>query len=135
MAIFILHPVLTLEERGIDSQEIPQYIQECKRSIKTNPSLIFPRLVLQNIYLAQGELKEAVDMGEEMIRIEPQNARWYILLGETYLRMGNNEKAKAIFQKATEIDPDTEPYIKKETGPDVQRLVSLDCLVPSVILV
>jgi len=111
---FLLHPVLTMEKRDIESQKIPQYIQECKRSIQRNPSLIFPRLVLQNIYLARGEFKEAVDMGEEMIRIEPKNARWYILLGETYLRMGNNNQARAFFQKAAEIDPAAEAYIRKK---------------------
>jgi len=110
---FYLHPVLTLEKGGIELQQIPQYIRECKRSMKINPYLIFPRLILQNIYLAQGEFKEAVDIGEELIRIEPRNARWYLLLGETYLRMGNSKQARTFFQKATEIDPDAESYVRK----------------------
>jgi tetratricopeptide (TPR) repeat protein len=110
----VLHPVLTLENKGIDSQDIPQYIKECKRSMEANPSLILPRLVLQNIYLAQGELKEAASAGEEMIKIEPQNARWYILLGETYLRMGDMNRARALYQKAVEIDPEAEPFVRKK---------------------
>jgi tetratricopeptide (TPR) repeat protein len=111
---FFLHPVLTLEQRGIDAQDVPQYIQECKRCIQRNPSLIFPRIILQNIYVAQGELNEAVNMGKEMVRIEPQNARWYILLGETYLQMNDSRQANACFKKATEIDPAAADYIKKK---------------------
>ncbi|MEW5802231.1 MAG: tetratricopeptide repeat protein [bacterium] len=111
---FHLHPVLTFENEGIQSQDIPAFIKECNRSIKNNSKLIFPRLILQNIYLATGEFQKAVDDGKELINLEPQNPRWYMLLGETYRRMGDRKQARELYLKAAEINPESRPAIMKK---------------------
>ncbi|MCL6582935.1 MAG: tetratricopeptide repeat protein [bacterium] len=111
---FCLHPVLTLEKEGLELDEIPRYILECKRNIKLNPKFIFPRYVLHSIYLAQGKLTEAIQLGKEIVNLEPQNARWHILLAETYLRAGNIDQARAHYQQAITLDPGAEPFVRKK---------------------
>ncbi len=90
---FVLHPVLTFKKGGVENKNIEQCIKECTRNIEKNPNFLMPRLVLQNIYLAQKKYGKSAEQGEKISEIEPNNARNRIILAETYLRMGEFEKA------------------------------------------
>ncbi|MEW6381671.1 MAG: hypothetical protein AB1611_19000 [bacterium] len=111
---FLLHPVLTMEEKSIELDNIPRYIQECNRNMQVNPKFIFPRYILQSIYLAQNKLPEAIQVGEEIVALEPRDVRGYLLLAETYLKMGDIEHAKINYRRAIILDPSTENFIRKK---------------------
>ncbi|MGA1874207.1 MAG: tetratricopeptide repeat protein [bacterium] len=102
---FVLHPVLTVTRGGVETKSIPRCMRECKRSIERNPRLAFPRVVLQNIYAAQGNFEQAIMEGEELVQLEPSNVHFHILLGETYKKAGKLEQAAEHGRRVTEIDP------------------------------
>jgi tetratricopeptide (TPR) repeat protein len=102
---FVLHPVLTVTRGGVEKKSIPRCIRECKVSIERNPRLTFPRIVLQNIYTAQGKFDQAIRQGEELVRLEPYNTHVRLLLGETYKKAGKLEQAAEHGKMVTEIDP------------------------------
>ncbi len=64
--------------------------------------------VLQNLGNAYAEKQlytKAIPIYEKLIAKDPGNARYYLNLGITYQRMGNQAKAKSNFDKAVAIDP------------------------------
>jgi tetratricopeptide (TPR) repeat protein len=59
----------------------------------------------QKIYLKQGKVTEAANELEEMIKANPANLRYYLLLSELYNSNSMNDKALAILLKAEKINP------------------------------
>ncbi len=57
----------------------------------------------QKIYLKQGKINQATDELEEMIRINPDKMRYYILLAELYNSNGLNDKALKVLEKAEKV--------------------------------
>jgi tetratricopeptide (TPR) repeat protein len=100
-----LHPVLTVTRGGVEKKSIPRCIRECKRSIERHPRLTFPRIVLQNLYAAQGDFDQAIRQGEELVRLEPYNSHIHLLLGQTYKKVGKLEQAAEHGKVVTAIDP------------------------------
>ena len=89
----VMHPVLTFERGGVEGKNIPRCIKECQRAIKETPHFLLPRIVLQNIYLAQKDYQKAVEQGKKIIEIEPRNYRYQRLLARSYQKIGKLEKA------------------------------------------
>lgn len=100
-----LHPVLTFRKGGLTTADIPRYLKECQRSIERNPELVFPRLVLQSIYLAIDEYEKAAEQGEKIVQIGPPNVRTHLLLGENYLKMRKWDKAIDQVIKIQALEP------------------------------
>jgi tetratricopeptide (TPR) repeat protein len=59
----------------------------------------------QKIYLRQGKVTEAANELEDMIKANPSQLRYYLLLSELYNSNSMNDKALAILQKAEKISP------------------------------
>lgn len=60
----------------------------------------------QRIYLAQGKVDKAAAALKEAIANNPDQIRYYLMLGEVYGTNGFNSEALAIFQKAAKLQPE-----------------------------
>ena len=58
-----------------------------------------------NIYLSSNRQTEALDMMHKAIELDTANPQLYFALGTTYGQLKDNDKAKANYEKAIEIDP------------------------------
>ncbi len=59
----------------------------------------------QKIYLKQGKISQATAELEEMIKTDPNEMKYYLLLGELYNSNGLNDKAQSVLQKAEKVNP------------------------------
>lgn len=57
-------------------------------------------------YLEHGQYQEALDTFKQVIRLEPDNARAYLGLGEVYLVLGLGQEALDAFEHVIRLDPD-----------------------------
>ena len=58
------------------------------------------------IFIAQGKYSEARLEVQKMIKLEPENSYYYILLADLYMEEGKREKAFEIYQNILKIDPE-----------------------------
>jgi len=93
---------LTVEKKYDQALEIYNQLEQ---STGLNDGIILNR---QKIYLKQGKINEATGELEEMIKANPAQVRYYLLLGELYNSNGLNDKAQAVLQRAEKIDPANE---------------------------
>ncbi|MEO6498074.1 MAG: tetratricopeptide repeat protein [Mucilaginibacter sp.] len=60
----------------------------------------------QKIYLKQGKLDKATADLDEMIRENPAELRYYLLLAELYNSNGLSDKALAVLERSSKLNPD-----------------------------
>ncbi|HLG30919.1 MAG TPA: tetratricopeptide repeat protein, partial [Candidatus Brocadiales bacterium] len=65
---------------------------------------IMTRWVMANLYLSSGQLADAVETYNEIIKIEPNSASLYTELGNVYLLLKKLQDAKDAYQKAIGIN-------------------------------
>ncbi|WP_448700750.1 tetratricopeptide repeat protein [Mucilaginibacter sp. AW1-3] len=70
-----------------------------------NDGLIINR---QKIYLKQGKIDQATGELEEMIKVHPEQMRYYLLLAELYNSNNMNDKAQSVLLRAEKINPNNE---------------------------
>ncbi len=58
-------------------------------------------LELQN----EGKIREITSLGEIALELHPENANLHVDVGDIYLKLGNPQRARELFQKALELDP------------------------------
>jgi tetratricopeptide (TPR) repeat protein len=76
--------------------------QELQQTRGLNDAILVSK---QKIYLRQGKITEAAAELEDMIKANPAQMRYYLLLSELYNSNNMGDKALAILQKAEKIDP------------------------------
>ena len=80
------------------------------------------------VYLLQGKTEEAVAKLEAAISANPQNQSAYITLANLYEQRGNRDKAKTLYGRALEANPDMWPaannlaYLIAESAPHAADL-------------
>ena len=62
----------------------------------------------QKIYLKQGKLDKATGELEEMIKSNPEQIKYYLLLAELYNSNNMNDKAQSVLLRAEKISPNNE---------------------------
>ncbi len=78
----------------------------CKKGIKAHPDLPTGRLIMARIYSDQAKHQKAVDELEKLLKLSPENAEAYRLLGNVQLKLGKEEQGVGYLKKALDIDPD-----------------------------
>src|SRR5581483_4443830 len=68
------------------------------------PQSVTPKLGLARIAYAQGQLEDALEKADEIIKIEP-TADAYILKGEILNRQNKRDEAIAQFDQAVKVEP------------------------------
>lgn len=77
--------------------------KQLEQTLGLNDDIIAAR---QKIYLKQGKINQAASELEEMIKANPGQIRYYLLLSEIYNSNGLNDKALKVLEKARTINPD-----------------------------
>ena len=71
----------------------------------TTHSSIFSDLIMIRQLADGGKLKDAASLCETYLSQNPTNADGYVLMGQVYQAMGNEEKGEKYFQKALYLEP------------------------------
>lgn len=73
---------------------------ELDRKDSTN---IPANIILGKMAIESGQLDKAIERGEKVTRLAPDNVEGYLFLGEAYKRHGEKENAIAVFTQAKEL--------------------------------
>ncbi|GAG58361.1 unnamed protein product, partial [marine sediment metagenome] len=93
--------------------------------------LIEPHVSLAEIYRARKENDKAISHYQTVIRKQPEFTQTYIESGLLYEAEGKEAKARAMYEKALEINPDFAPaannlaYLLAQTDEDPDRALRL----------
>ncbi|MGA2645313.1 MAG: tetratricopeptide repeat protein [Candidatus Sulfotelmatobacter sp.] len=88
-------------------------------------------LKLGQVQAAQGSVSQALATYQQSIKDHPREIAFYILAGEMYESQSNWDQAKAMYQKALEIQPDNPlasnnlAYVMLEQGGNVDMALSM----------
>lgn len=74
--------------------------------IQKNPNNISALFALAKLSLRSGQTDKAVERIEKILSLEPKNFNAHILLGETYLKMGDKALAKKSYEQALPLTND-----------------------------
>lgn len=79
-----------------------------KQALAVNPELLEARFMLAEVYLEEevDSVDKALDIFEEIIAREPDNASALTGMGQVYLAQGDAATAKTYFENAVDIDPE-----------------------------
>jgi tetratricopeptide (TPR) repeat protein len=88
---------------------------ELKRALTLNPELVSARLDLAKVHLSNDEPSKALEELEAVLGKHPEFADAILLRGETYIALGQTDRAEADFRRALEINPSFVEKIKSET--------------------
>ena len=106
-AVNILQMGIEEDERQLDvSKELLEEAeQHLVLSINTDPLFIEPYRILSEIHMTRGDAQSAVDVLENYLEHEPDNAVIMGDLAHTYLQIGMTDLASKIADKLVESDP------------------------------
>jgi Flp pilus assembly protein TadD len=90
-----------LELGMVDDAE--RALQEIEAEDKSRNEVLGARVAL---YVATGKWKLAASIARHLVKVEPQNAVWWINLAYSVRRCESVEEAEAILLRAQEIHPD-----------------------------
>jgi tetratricopeptide (TPR) repeat protein len=76
-----------------------------RRALSLNSRHVDTRLRLIRLYLRQGELDQAIQEYQALLRVAPQEPRFLTELAELYLRAGQRERALVLLARASRSNP------------------------------
>jgi putative PEP-CTERM system TPR-repeat lipoprotein len=77
--------------------------------LEDNDILVRERAILANAYLESGNFVGAASLGEQLVKLAPDNPEFGNLLGRSYMYLGKLEQAHQILFKAVAAHPDFFP--------------------------
>ena len=81
--------------------------EECLlRAQKLQPNVIVWLAELQKCFLANGKLREAADVAERLVQLEPNRVDYWLQLGQLLSDLGMADPAIEAFEKAVKLAPD-----------------------------
>ena len=78
----------------------------CARPFELDKNNSDALLKLGQVQVAEGSVSQALATYQQSIKDHPREIEFYILSGEMYESQGNQDQAKAMYQKALEFQPD-----------------------------
>lgn len=81
-------------------------LQALDNAAKINPKSASPLINKANILLDQKRSVEAAELMGQLVRLNPKNHEFQRLLGNSYVQMGDLQKAVARFETALRLKPD-----------------------------
>lgn len=88
-----------------DKQMKQEALQEYLRALKENPLDVKTQSRLGDIYLQQGDLKQAADYYSKALALQPNSAEANFGLAKTFIAMNQESKALPILEHAVQLDP------------------------------
>lgn len=87
--------------------DLDSLLKEAKKAIKANPlNRMMIRYELISGFEQHNKLDQLAESFQEDLKSEPRDIAAYEVLGETYSRSGNSEKALEMYEKAEILDPE-----------------------------
>ena len=85
--------------------KIEEATNELKQAVAADPGSSYLATELVSLYAEQGDLNQAISLGEEMLSKNPDNIELHLIMGGLYLNIHENKKAIAEHKKVIELDP------------------------------
>lgn len=86
--------------------KLDEAISELKEAVRREPDHAAGALMLCSMYGQKHDYTKAVECFEGFVARHPDRPEGYYNLGVTFLNLGREQKAREVFEKAGEIDPD-----------------------------
>ena len=102
------------EQAAIQGRQFQRALDDLARAIELDPQEMLYRGELAVVNIRVGRYDEAVNVLQEALKVQPQYAEAYRLMGQAYLQLKKQDEACAAFAKAKELgDPNVEALIEK----------------------
>ena len=104
---------------------------ELQRAVDLDKSNAEAEIKLGQVQTAQGQVDQAISTYQNYVRDNPRDIRFYILTGELYESKKDWEKAKDMYQKVLQIQPDNPlasnnlAYVMLQEGGNVDMALSM----------
>jgi Flp pilus assembly protein TadD len=85
-------------------------IEQLEQAFQLNPGSSTVRGLRGLYYQRTGNFREALTEFQTAAALEPENAMWYVSLGEAHARLGDLIRALEAYQKATALAPEDPSY-------------------------
>ncbi len=99
-----LEAAKSYRDRGQELSTWHGYYKTRRLQVRANPRAPLPRLGLAQLWISVGELERAREALEELVRLCPDFARGWALLGEVQRKSGQAGEAFEAFGKALTLD-------------------------------
>ena len=96
-------------------------IASLQRLTQRQPRLVPARVLLAEAYRAQGSLDSAVQIYRALEQSYPTNAQFPLLMGTALLQQKNNAAARAEFERALKLAPDSLPALDMTVNLDLNE--------------
>lgn len=84
---------------------------EClKRSISLSPANYSGTVLTAMLHISKHEFNEALKYALKAVELDPENSYGYGILGDTYLDLGEMDKAEEAYDRMLELDPSLDSY-------------------------
>jgi Flp pilus assembly protein TadD len=90
------------ERRG----NVDEALGEMEAVAKADPEAVTPAMRLVRVHLRGQQFDKALEYMEQVVQSRPDEARYWILLGEIYSQLGRARDAEMALRRAIELDPD-----------------------------
>lgn len=78
----------------------------CKKGIKAHPELPTGRLIMARIYADQAKHQRAIEELNSLLKLSPQNADAFRLLGKIHLKLGREDEGIGFLKKTLDAEPE-----------------------------
>lgn len=96
----------TLAQRKAHRKEYEEAIEKMELAAKLDPSFGYPKILLGSYYLLNGEPKRAIDHYMRVIREDPRNGEYWIMLAKVYEYQGMFDLALQNLNEGIRMAPD-----------------------------
>jgi len=95
---------ISLAQAYLEKGRYVEAMVVCKKGIKAHPELATGRFIMARIYRAQAKHQKAIDELNNLLKMHPDYAAAYELLGEVNEKLGKEDVAIQFFKKALDFD-------------------------------
>lgn len=102
------------EQAAIQARQYQRALDDLAKAIELAPDELLYRAELAVVNIRVGRSEEAIRILQEALKIEPEYAEAYRLMGQAYIQLQKKNEACESFTKAKELgDPNVDALIKK----------------------
>ena len=102
------------EQAAMQARQYQRALDDLAKAIELDPDELLYRAELAVVNIRVGRSEEAIRILQEALKIEPEYAEAYRLMGQAYVQLKKKDEACESFAKAKELgDPNVDALIKK----------------------
>jgi tetratricopeptide (TPR) repeat protein len=105
----------------VEASNAGQVLQEAERAIRNCPTALFAYYYKAKALLLLERYEEAIATTRQILARDPANVTLYADMGQAFLRLGQQERAIEMYEKALKISPEFAPVREK-----LQAILGLD---------